>query len=208
MGAYRRLGRGKRAGKAPWMIEFMFRGVRYQRSVPGMLTAEDVAAMEAAWRAELLANAPSHQLPDARPFNPLGPGPEWMLVYRRPKERAAREGTPFMLSWPEFCTIAGRAGGRCELTGLAFEWTRADGVRRRPFAPTLDRRDNRLGYTPDNCRLVCCAVNISLNEWGEETFAAVALAYLTHCRKRPNPLPLDTACATTYEPSQQVLDFV
>ena len=50
------------------------------------------------------------------------------------------------------------------------------GQARRPFAPSLDRIDSSGGYTRDNTRLVCQAVNFALNAFGEDIFREVVLA--------------------------------
>lgn len=56
---------------------------------------------------------------------------------------------------------------RCSVTGvpLSLEVLSHDG--RKPFAPSIDRIDNRQGYTADNCRVVCLAANIAMNTWGD-----------------------------------------
>ena len=68
-------------------------------------------------------------------------------------------------------------GGRCALTGLRFDLRIVgNGKARRPFAPSLDRIDSTGGYTQDNVRLVCQAVNFALNAYGEDTFREIAAA--------------------------------
>ncbi len=67
--------------------------------------------------------------------------------------------------------------GRCALSGIPFD-LRVVGVgqARRPFAPSLDRVDASGGYTRDNTRLVCQAVNFALNAFGEDVFREIVLA--------------------------------
>jgi hypothetical protein len=68
-------------------------------------------------------------------------------------------------------------GGRCALTGVEFDLRVVGaGQARRPFAPSLDRIDCSGGYTRDNARLVCQAVNFALNAFGEDIFREIALA--------------------------------
>jgi hypothetical protein len=47
-----------------------------------------------------------------------------------------------------------------------------------PFSPSLDKIDPKKGYTKDNVRLVITAINLALNNFGEELVAKVAQAYL------------------------------
>lgn len=80
------------------------------------------------------------------------------------------------LTRDEFEVIWERSGGKCELTGIEFSFQRPFQSLRRPWSPSLDRKDASIGYTPENCRLVCTAVNIALNEWGEEVLLKIANA--------------------------------
>ena len=48
--------------------------------------------------------------------------------------------------------------GCCEVTGIAFQQTKYGEIRN-PFAATIDRVDNRKGYTQDNCKLVVWCYN-------------------------------------------------
>lgn len=66
-----------------------------------------------------------------------------------------------------------RAAGACEVTGIPFSLDRGESGRR-PYAPSLDRRDSSGGYTSENCRLVCVAVNVAMNEWGAELLLRIA----------------------------------
>ena len=49
-----------------------------------------------------------------------------------------------------------------------------DGAAPRPFAPSVDRISSSAGYTVENCRLVCWAVNSFLGVWG--TAIAIEIA--------------------------------
>lgn len=81
---------------------------------------------------------------------------------------------------------------RCELTMIPFiiEPARDDGRRSyQPFSPSLDRIDPKKGYTADNTRLVCTAINIALNQFGDDVFAEIATAFL---KNRPPRQPAGT----------------
>ena len=81
----------------------------------------------------------------------------------------------FEISFQQYEELLAQAKGRCTLTGIPFEFSAPTAPRRRrPFAPSLDRIDSTVGYTPTNCRLVCCAVNFALGDWGMETLMRVA----------------------------------
>lgn len=69
-----------------------------------------------------------------------------------------------------------RSGGRCELTGIEFNVDPHGNCVKRPWAPSIDRKDNAKGYEFENCRLVCTAVNLALNEFGDEVLMRIARA--------------------------------
>ena len=60
--------------------------------------------------------------------------------------------------------------GKCEATGLAFDLTPSKAYWKNPYGPSLDRIEAGGGYTKDNTRVVVAIFNMSVNEWGEETF--------------------------------------
>jgi hypothetical protein len=113
------------------------------------------------------------------------------VLYCSMRNRALLRGDGGM-SKEEFDGMWERAGGRCELTGLLFKLTVMKGRSKRPWAPSVDRIDCTKGYTAENCRLVCTAVNLAMNEWGEDTLRRIAKA-LT--RKQPMWRPKPTSCS-------------
>lgn len=96
----------------------------------------------------------------------------WRALYYA-RARAKRAGKAVM-SAEEFAGIVQRADGRCEVSGIAFSDERPSHHRKAMWAPSIDRVDCRLGYELGNCRLVCVAVNIALNEFGVEVLGRIA----------------------------------
>lgn len=90
-------------------------------------------------------------------------------------ERNSRQrGIEFALSLADLSVLANRSRGRCEITGIPFEVV--DTSRkwdRQPWTASIDRIDCAKGYTLDNCRLVCAAVNVALNSWGEAVLGRI-----------------------------------
>lgn len=99
-------------------------------------------------------------------------------LYSKTRSRAKRIGREFNFPPEEFESLWERTGGRCMLTGIKFDVGNAPGHRRRPWVPSVDRIDSKLGYVPGNVRIVCCAINTALSEWGEVTFRKLAEGYL------------------------------
>lgn len=116
--------------------------------------------------------------------------PEIKQLYRTAQKNSAIRGIPFDLTNDEFATVWERSHGKCTVTGLEFDLRKAKVFnQRRPFFPSLDRLDSSIGYTYDNCRFVCIAVNYAMNQWGENVFlkiceAVIGRRYAPH-RKMP-----------------------
>jgi hypothetical protein len=90
----------------------------------------------------------------------------------RAELRARKKGIAFELTedWLQPRLDA----GKCELTGLQLT---AKGVLA-PLMPSIDRKDSSKGYTPDNCRVICWALNAAFNQWGEAEARKIWFEYL------------------------------
>lgn len=66
----------------------------------------------------------------------------------------------------------------CEATGIALTTEKHPTYRVHPFVPSIDRVHPAVGYTPENCRVVCFAYNMAKGEWDEAVVQAVARALL------------------------------
>lgn len=83
----------------------------------------------------------------------------------------------FSITEVDLSNLLKRAGGRCEVTGIPFALRdRDERWVRKPWQPSLDRINSREGYYLDNCRIVCLAVNVALNEWGDDVLRTIAKA--------------------------------
>jgi hypothetical protein len=100
------------------------------------------------------------------------------------KARAKVIGVPFRLVVADFHELYEAANKHCAVSGLPFDISQLDGVVRRPFAPSIDRIDGVLGYTKDNCRIVCCAVNLALNDFGENILWDIATSMVETRRRK------------------------
>ena len=58
--------------------------------------------------------------------------------------------------------------GKCELTGLPFDFTPSKNSFRNLYSPSLDRIDSNKGYTKNNVRSVLSSVNCALGEYTDE----------------------------------------
>ena len=92
------------------------------------------------------------------------------------KKRSKRKGLDFNITKEWAIGKLEEQEYRCLLTGSPFRNT--DGFDRNPWAPSIDRIDSSLGYTENNCRIVCYAVNAAMNAWGEMLFSEMATRYI------------------------------
>lgn len=106
---------------------------------------------------------------------------EWIKrLFSAARKNAAARGIAFDLTPEDVGELVAESRGRCAVTGVALSTDRGDlptGRRmRRPWAPSLDRKDSAIGYTRENCRVVCCAANYAMSQWGEEVLLEMAKA--------------------------------
>lgn len=97
-------------------------------------------------------------------------------LYWNAKANAKRRDLLFTLSLDWIVEAVG--AGNCQVTGLPFDFHTKHPTRLRPFAPALDRFKPRLGYTDENCRVVCNAFNVAKSDFGENVFRVIAEQYL------------------------------
>lgn len=66
------------------------------------------------------------------------------------------------------------AAGKCEVTGIPFDLDISK--RAKPFAPSIDRRDSSLGYTPENVQVVVWIYNAAKSHWSHAEVMRMARA--------------------------------
>lgn len=99
---------------------------------------------------------------------------ELKTIYRKAIGRAEERGWSDSLTYEEFVDLFYRSQGKCAVSGLFFSGLRVNESRARPYYPSIDRIDSSKGYSKDNVRFVCCAVNIALNDFGDEVLKQIA----------------------------------
>lgn len=123
-----------------------------------------------------------------------GKGKDYIKAYRernptgyavtRCRQSAKLKGLEFDLDlhFPELRARVDR--GVCEVTGVKLDLSNPKGHNlKRPTALSIDRVDSSKGYTINNVRVVCLAVNLMLNVWGEEAANPIIEAWATKLRK-------------------------
>lgn len=106
-------------------------------------------------------------------------------LFRSTKQNAKVREINFQLTISDVENMFASANGRCTLTGIEFDTSPPNG-RKRPYASSIDRIDSNIGYTVPNCRLICVAMNLAMNWYGESVFNRISHAYINNKRNEPN----------------------
>ena len=125
------------------------------------------------------------------------------------RRRVKASGKEFQLDTAYLLSLWEEQKGLCAITKLPLvidNDTDEHANSRNPLGPSVDRVDNRLGYTKGNVRIVATAVNLALNSWGPNpvSIMAEAMAKLHGYKVIPpnkpepiaplEPVPLQSAC--------------
>jgi hypothetical protein len=92
--------------------------------------------------------------------------------------RAKKQGLEHSLTMDELRAIAASGRYCCAVTGMLFSNEKLEASNTRPFFPSIDRIDSKMGYVARNCRLVSVAANYAMNAWGETILTKMSVAHL------------------------------
>jgi hypothetical protein len=102
----------------------------------------------------------------------------WELVAKvvtlRQRNGAKSRGIPFQITAAQVFSMMRSTDFRCSVSGVALSKILKGDGEVDPWAPSIDRIDNRQGYTIDNVRIVCIAANLAMNRWGYDTLLRLA----------------------------------
>ena len=91
------------------------------------------------------------------------------LLYNA-KTRATKKGMPFSVDSSFVSSLLKEQDYRCSVTGLPLSFSTHSRKKANPFKASLDRIDSNGGYTTDNVRFVCWAVNQMKADRTDEEF--------------------------------------
>lgn len=106
-------------------------------------------------------------------------------LFTKIKSRAKRLNRDFNLTKEFLKDLYQKQNGICSVTGMLFSDEKYNDCKRKPFSPSLDRINSKLGYTQDNVRFVCSMVNSAIGEFGDKLFDKMCREYVknTVCSK-------------------------
>lgn len=90
--------------------------------------------------------------------------------------------------WPDFdldleFIISKLENGVCEITGIPFDYSCIGRSKKNPFAPSIDRINNGIGYTKNNTRLTLWAVNLMHGEMTDDQLVVMCKAVIEGLKK-------------------------
>ncbi len=114
---------------------------------------------------------------------------EWKKIARKMIERhrfgAKKRNLEFSITQREIERLLRENEFACCISGIKFHiGDEGFDVARNPWAPSVDRIDNRLGYVPGNVRIVCLAANIATSNWGYDILLRLANGVVRNARAK------------------------
>lgn len=96
-------------------------------------------------------------------------------LLRSIKKNARARGLAVEINARDILELFDNSDLRCTISNIDFDFSKLDTESRcRPFAPSIDRINSKRGYTKDNIRLVCFAVNYAMSDWGLPVLERIA----------------------------------
>ena len=103
-------------------------------------------------------------------------------MYLSAKMGARTRNLEWNISKQDIVELFLKSNGRCALSGIPFSIEIVGKRNRMPWWPSLDRIESREGYTPNNIRIVCYAVNVALWDFGDEVLIKIAKGVIENCQ--------------------------
>lgn len=95
-------------------------------------------------------------------------------MFTRTQDRAKKYKMDHELTLDSILRLWELSNGICALSGLPFSSVKPEGCRRRPFYPSVDRIDSKIGYLEGNIRLVCVIANIARSDFDDGSLIYLA----------------------------------
>ena len=97
-------------------------------------------------------------------------------LLRTSRSGARKRGLAFELDLSH--VLGPISAGRCQATGIAFDLDSSRG----PWRPSIDRKDNTIGYTPDNVQIVVYIYNVAKSHYTPADVLLLAKAIVARDR--------------------------
>ncbi|OQY75891.1 MAG: hypothetical protein B6D47_00590 [Rhodocyclaceae bacterium UTPRO2] len=153
------------------------RGIRFYKS----LKTSDPEIAQELFQKEIARLTSVHASEEWRSFvlSMVDSKSSWLhTTLERLRRRGRASGKGCSLTIGQFAQLVIEADGACQVSGIHFSNDIPVGSKRAPFSMSIDRIDSSRGYHFDNCRIVCLAVNLAMNNWGAAVMARIGKAML------------------------------
>jgi hypothetical protein len=98
-------------------------------------------------------------------------------LYGRHRQSAIVRRIPFQIKAADIFGLMNETDFCCAVSGIPFSKKAKFGNGQMdPWAPSVDRIENRHGYLKDNVRVVCVIANIAMNQWGYDALLRLSKA--------------------------------
>jgi hypothetical protein len=156
---------GRERGRPNWYIYYCDKGRVLRRSTGTAIRLEAESRLTEFIHEFNGGRVPKSELPTW--------GAVASSVVERQRRSAKARGIEFDLTPAYVLALIQKAKFRCPVSGIAFSEERGE-FHKNPWAPSIDRIDNRHGYVAGNVRVVSLAANLAMNEWGYDVLLRLA----------------------------------
>ncbi len=112
------------------------------------------------------------------------PSEVYVGLFKKMSKSANIRGIGIHITEADVRKMVEDSGYRCAVSGIRFDMRQVEGMRIRPWIPSIDRIDASKPYQKDNCRVVCAAVNLALNQFGDDVFFVIAKSVVKRMTER------------------------
>ena len=106
-------------------------------------------------------------------------------LFKKMCKSARTRGIPVHITADDVRDMVELSKYKCSVSGIKFDMRKVEGMRIRPWMPSIDRIDPSKPYARENCRVVCAAVNLALNQFGDDVFFIIAKSVFQTMIDRP-----------------------
>lgn len=156
-----------------WYVRYAANGRRIRRSTK-VINVTDAIAIRDRWLASAASIDMSTEWSKWVAEQIAVPTSWTRLTHSRMRRRTRKKAFDTCMTIGQLGELLARCGGKCEISGVDLKRPQTDKRVKDPMNVSIDRIDSALGYTLANCRVVCLALNIAMNQWGEGVFRALA----------------------------------
>lgn len=106
-----------------------------------------------------------------------------MSLYKSAKRRA--DNYEEAIDFDESFILEKLKFGKCEVTGIAFDFNSPTSTAKNPYSPSIDRIDSSVGYIKENVRIVIWQYNLMKGEISDSELLKICEIIVNDSKKTP-----------------------